>query len=380
MNRDWLVQSQSEVRNAVALQVQWLAPVMLAIHGYMDPTLVDGLTKPHNPGLEYDIFLSWNQRRLDANQAALARIGQDITRPVNGPVPITVDKRTAIATATSAGTTATISTAPASHGLSVGATVTVAGVSDADYDGTVIVASVPSITTFSYLTASSGLPAATGGSVIGPTTTVSRGDCSDGNTPGPADHVCGTETITPSPSGLSQTGTTVTVTTTEVIALHRSRSRHRRDRRRGRGRLRRRSVPGHVGHLADAVHHREPHVRSRPVGRRHRPGPDGAEPGRGLGRSGPVHSQRTARSSASMDRPSRCAMTAALRSRVASDPRRPSTSASGRRWISGSPTAPRSWPTRSRCSSAAPPTRRVRTAATIRSSSAAASPRPGTTG
>ena len=38
------------------------------MHGYYNPTLVDGLTKPHNPGLEYDKFLYWNQRRLDANQ------------------------------------------------------------------------------------------------------------------------------------------------------------------------------------------------------------------------------------------------------------------------------------------------------------------------
>ena len=79
MNRDWLVQSQAEVRANLKLQVQWLAPVMLATHGYVNPTLVDGLTKPHNPGLEYDVFLYWNQRRLDENQAALARIGQGIT-------------------------------------------------------------------------------------------------------------------------------------------------------------------------------------------------------------------------------------------------------------------------------------------------------------
>jgi hypothetical protein len=83
MNRDWLVQSQSEVRTSVALQQQWLATVGLDLHGYVNPTLVDGLTKPHNPGIEYDRFLYWNQRRLDANEAALAAVGMDITRPVN---------------------------------------------------------------------------------------------------------------------------------------------------------------------------------------------------------------------------------------------------------------------------------------------------------
>ena len=83
MNRDFLVQSQPEVQANIALQLQWLAPVGLAMHGYVNPTLVDGLTKPHNPGLEYDLFLYWNQRRLDANEAALANVGMGITRPVN---------------------------------------------------------------------------------------------------------------------------------------------------------------------------------------------------------------------------------------------------------------------------------------------------------
>jgi hypothetical protein len=83
MNRDLLVQSQPEIRTNVAFQLDWLAPVGLFMHGYVNPTLIDGLTKPHNPGLEYDLFLYWNQRRLDANEAALAAVGMGITRPVN---------------------------------------------------------------------------------------------------------------------------------------------------------------------------------------------------------------------------------------------------------------------------------------------------------
>jgi hypothetical protein len=83
MNRDLLVQSQPEIRANTAFQLDWLAPVGLFMHGYYNPTLVDGLTKPHNPGLEYDKFLYWNQRRLDANQAAIEAIGRTIQRPVN---------------------------------------------------------------------------------------------------------------------------------------------------------------------------------------------------------------------------------------------------------------------------------------------------------
>jgi hypothetical protein len=83
MNRDLLVQSQPEIKINVAFQQEWLAPVGLAMHGYVNPTLIDGLTKPHNPGVEYDLFLEWNQPRLDVNENALADVGMDITRPVN---------------------------------------------------------------------------------------------------------------------------------------------------------------------------------------------------------------------------------------------------------------------------------------------------------
>jgi hypothetical protein len=83
MNRDLLVQSQPEIRANVSLQQEWLAPVGLAMHGYVNPTLIDGLTKPHNPGIDYDLFVGWNQRRLDVNEDALADVGMGITRPVN---------------------------------------------------------------------------------------------------------------------------------------------------------------------------------------------------------------------------------------------------------------------------------------------------------
>jgi hypothetical protein len=96
MNRDFLVQSQPEVRASTAFQLEWLAPVGLDMHGYYSPTLIDGLTKPHNPGMEYDKFLYWNQRRLDKNEAAFTAAGMVIQRPVNdwnasarqGPPPV----------------------------------------------------------------------------------------------------------------------------------------------------------------------------------------------------------------------------------------------------------------------------------------------------
>src|SRR5262245_9923703 len=83
LNRDYLTQSQSEAQASVAIMQEWMPPDVLDLHGYVTPTLVEATTKPHNPSIEYDLWLKWNQRRIDANQAALASVGMDITRPIN---------------------------------------------------------------------------------------------------------------------------------------------------------------------------------------------------------------------------------------------------------------------------------------------------------
>ncbi|MGH3023924.1 MAG: M14 family zinc carboxypeptidase [Gaiellaceae bacterium] len=83
MNRDFLTQSQSEVQASVAQMQKWLPVSVLDLHGYVTPTLIEATTKPHNPSIEYDLWLKWNQPRIDANQAALATAGFNITRPIN---------------------------------------------------------------------------------------------------------------------------------------------------------------------------------------------------------------------------------------------------------------------------------------------------------
>jgi hypothetical protein len=83
MNRDFLTQSQSEVQASVALMQEWLPVEVLDLHGYVTPTLIEATTKPHNPSIEYDLWLKWNQPRIDANQAALAAVGFNVTRPIN---------------------------------------------------------------------------------------------------------------------------------------------------------------------------------------------------------------------------------------------------------------------------------------------------------
>ena len=83
LNRDYMTQSQSETRNSITLMKEWLAPDMLDLHGYVTPTLIEATTKPHNPSIEYDLWLKWNQTRIDANEAALNAIGQQVRRPIN---------------------------------------------------------------------------------------------------------------------------------------------------------------------------------------------------------------------------------------------------------------------------------------------------------
>jgi Zinc carboxypeptidase len=83
LNRDFLTQSQSETKASVSIMQEWLPADMNDQHGYVTPTLVEATTKPHNPGIDYDFWLTWNQARIDANEAAMNAIGMAITRPIN---------------------------------------------------------------------------------------------------------------------------------------------------------------------------------------------------------------------------------------------------------------------------------------------------------
>jgi len=83
LNRDFLTQSQSETKASVSIMQEWLPPEMIDLHGYVTPTLIEATTKPHNPSIEYDLWLKWNQARLDANEAALNDAGYDVQRPIN---------------------------------------------------------------------------------------------------------------------------------------------------------------------------------------------------------------------------------------------------------------------------------------------------------
>ena len=83
LNRDYLTQSQPETIASISLMKRWLPPEVLDLHGYVSPTLIEATTKPHNPSIEYDLWLKWNQPRIDANEAAVNAIGRRVQRPIN---------------------------------------------------------------------------------------------------------------------------------------------------------------------------------------------------------------------------------------------------------------------------------------------------------
>ena len=62
---------------------QWLPPEVLDLHGYATPTLIEATTKPHNPSIECDLWLKWNQSRIDFNEAAMNAEGMQVQRPIN---------------------------------------------------------------------------------------------------------------------------------------------------------------------------------------------------------------------------------------------------------------------------------------------------------
>jgi hypothetical protein len=87
LNRDYMTQSQPETLHSIRWMQRWLAPEMLDLHGYTSPMLVEATTKPHNPSIEYDMWLKWNQSRIDHNEAAMDAADYDIQRPINSWCP-----------------------------------------------------------------------------------------------------------------------------------------------------------------------------------------------------------------------------------------------------------------------------------------------------
>jgi hypothetical protein len=83
MNRDYLIQSQPEIQTSTRVMREFNAPIFVDLHGYYTPAMIGGPTKPHSEAVENDLFLKWNQMRLDKTEAAFAAAGYGLQRPIN---------------------------------------------------------------------------------------------------------------------------------------------------------------------------------------------------------------------------------------------------------------------------------------------------------
>ncbi len=82
LNRDFITQSQPEVRATVDVLTAWNPMVMLDLHGFVNPMLIEPCTPPHNPNYEYDLYINWAFRQAEAMEAELfAQTGFDALIP-----------------------------------------------------------------------------------------------------------------------------------------------------------------------------------------------------------------------------------------------------------------------------------------------------------
>jgi len=59
INRDFITQSQPETRATVEVFTDWNPMVVLDLHGFLNPMLIEPCTPPHNPNYEYDLYIKW---------------------------------------------------------------------------------------------------------------------------------------------------------------------------------------------------------------------------------------------------------------------------------------------------------------------------------
>jgi hypothetical protein len=71
INRDFFTQSQPEARATVRVFTEWNPMVVLDLHGFVNPMLIEPCTPPHNPNYEYDLYIKWALAEAEAMEAEL---------------------------------------------------------------------------------------------------------------------------------------------------------------------------------------------------------------------------------------------------------------------------------------------------------------------
>ena len=71
VNRDFIAQSQPETLATVRVFTEWNPMVVLDLHGFVNPMLIEPCTPPHNPNYEYDLYIQWALAQAEAMEAEL---------------------------------------------------------------------------------------------------------------------------------------------------------------------------------------------------------------------------------------------------------------------------------------------------------------------
>lgn len=71
VNRDFFTQSQPEAQITAGLLTEWSPMVVLDLHGFVNPMLIEPCTPPHNPNYEYDLYIKWALAQAEAMEAEL---------------------------------------------------------------------------------------------------------------------------------------------------------------------------------------------------------------------------------------------------------------------------------------------------------------------
>lgn len=71
INRDFITQSQPESRATVKVYTEWNPMIVLDLHGFVNPMLIEPCTPPHNPNYEYDLYIRWALAQAEAMEAEL---------------------------------------------------------------------------------------------------------------------------------------------------------------------------------------------------------------------------------------------------------------------------------------------------------------------
>jgi hypothetical protein len=71
LNRDFITQSQPETQAMARLIAEWNPMVVLDLHGFVNPMLIEPCTPLHNPNYEYDLYIKWAYYEAEAMEAEL---------------------------------------------------------------------------------------------------------------------------------------------------------------------------------------------------------------------------------------------------------------------------------------------------------------------